>query len=142
MKLVLILSLAGCALTSEATTPDYPHFRGAAIRVVPPRPEWLAGYAGAEICSGRRGDVRRVRWHIVPGPAFTVDGMAAIGYTDGDDIYLSEPAAERIWVARHEALHHLGFRHYVTTDTANTRRSNATFIGKCKATWPDPADLL
>ena len=109
-----------------------PHFRGTAFRIVPARAEWLAGYAGAEVCSGVRGDVRQIRWHVVPGPHFYVQGTAVVGYADGLDIYLSESAAQTVWVARHEALHTLGFQH----------SDSVVMTDRCHAQYPNVRDAL
>ena len=59
-------------------------------------------------------------------------GVTVIGYTDGWDIYLAEPVANRIWLARHEALHTLGYNGH----------PSSVFATKCKATEPNIEDLL
>jgi hypothetical protein len=135
MKALLLLLLAGCApgcaAHPDATLVPMGDFRGIAVRVTPPRPQWLAGYAGAEVCSGRKGDVRRIRWHIVPDSTFVVAGLTVIGYADGLDIYLAAPHAANVWLARHEALHTLGFLDHPTA-----------VFGRCKAYYPTVSEGL
>ncbi len=133
MRLVPLLLLWGCVLiTPHAERPAYGAFQGKAVRVTPPRPEWLAGYAGAEVCSGRKGDVRLIRWHVVPGPMFKLGPYYFVGYADGHDIYLAEEAASLVWVARHESLHTLGVMH---SDTA-------IMTTRCKAQPPTVSETL
>ena len=134
MRALLLLILAGCSPACARSRVPMGDYRGIAVRVTPPLPQWLAGYAGAEVCSGIRGDVRLIRWHVVPGASFTVNGDAVIGYADGLDIYLAESGAGSVWLARHEALHTLGYKH--------PHADSLVFRVRCRATWPTPSDTL
>jgi hypothetical protein len=127
----LALLMLGCACGPTLVFTQQPQ------RVEVPTPPMLEGYAGAEICSGRNGDVRRIRWWIVPGTSFTVElnGVrhSVWGYADGRDIYLAESKSDRTWLARHEALHTLGY---------DGRHDPAVFQTRCKADWPTTEDSL
>ena len=138
MRMALVISFTmavtlACALTTDlASWQD--DFRLRAIRITPPRPEMLAGYAGAEMCSGKRGDIRKIEWYVVPGPAFAFDdGRLLYGFADGRRIYLAEGQAHRVWLARHEALHTLGY---------GGSHDSVVFQAKCRAHWPYPSDTL
>lgn len=95
-------------------------------------PEWVAGYHEAEACSGRSGDVTRVRWHVVADSSAWMDHGRLAGFRDGDDIYLAESWALDRWVARHESLHQLGFR----------RHDPELFGVRCGALWTFIRDTL
>lgn len=128
----LAVALAACALEATAPMPIQDD-RGKAVRVKTPRIEWLAGYAGAELCSQTRGDVRKVEWYVIPGLTFKVTGSPPLyGFADGRKIYLAESMAKHVWLARHEALHTLGFHHHAAE----------LFVDRCKADWPEPTDTL
>ncbi len=100
--------------------------------LVSPEPEWLAGYREAEACSGRVGDVTRIRWHVVAESSAVMGHGQLVGYTHGRDIYLSEPWSGQRWLARHESLHALGFHQH----------DPALFAVKCHATWGAIRDTL
>ncbi len=110
---LVVLLIVACAMPTDAGL------------VAVANPEWVAGYHEAEACSGRSGDVTRVRWHVVPDSSEVLQRGRLIGYRQGDDIYLARDWASQRWLARHESLHHLGFR----------RHDPALFGVRCHATW-------
>lgn len=112
--LVLLLS---CALPDEPTTA--------------PEPDWLAAWTEAEACSGRTGDVTRIRWHLVDDAAPVMRYGKLGGHQQGRDIYLARSYNWR-WIARHEALHALGYGGH-PPDIFETR---------CHATFADHRDTL
>ena len=134
MKMALVISFTmavtlACAFNGLAWQGD---FRQLGIRVKP-TPEMLAGYAGAELCSGKRGDIRKIEWYVIPGWSFqSPKGDPLFGYADGKRIYLAGEQAHRVWLSRHEALHTLGFGDH----------PESLFVGRCKAHWPSPSDTL
>lgn len=93
---------------------------------------WRLAYQQAEQCSGRRGDFDRVHWTVVPGYSFERGGKQVIGFTDGHHIYLAGDWATTLWVARHEALHSLGFHAHDPT----------LFGVRCHATFETAADSV
>ncbi len=101
MLLPILALLLSCAVLPTEVTQS-------AVQV-PVESGWRVAWAEAEACSGRAGDLARVRWYIVPGHSFPVGDTLAIGFTTGERIYLAEDWADTRWVARHEALHALGF---------------------------------
>ena len=128
----LLAALAACALEVTAPLP-YVDDRAKAIRQPKPPLEWLAGYAQAEICSGIRGDIRKIEWYLVPGSTFRFgDSGPLFGYADGRRIYIAESMKRHPWLARHEALHTLGYGGHDST----------LFQARCKADWPFPSDTL
>ena len=113
---LMVGSCAGCAMRSTLVAPDLPYWamhddwspEGA--YAVTPDSMWLAEYAAAESCSGLRGDVSKVRWHLVPGKDFegvTTDGtrIRFVGYSIRGDIYIAESRKNFEWIIRHESLH-------------------------------------
>jgi len=62
-----------------------------------------------ESCSGRRGDLRAIRWYVVPNvSSIDVDGEQVQGVTFGTDrIVLAEPYRLDGSLVRHEMLHAL-----------------------------------
>ncbi len=125
MKSALLAVLyLGCAV-AVPSEPDMPLYQT-------PNPEWIAGYHEAERCTGRQGDVTRIRWHVVPGDSFRVDGEQLIGLTIGHDIYLAENWAGHRWLARHEAIHALGIHDHPST----------VYNTACHAIWGDIREIL
>jgi len=61
-----------------------------------------------ESCSGRQGDLRAIRWYVVPNAAYIdVDGQQVHGETVGNRIVLADSHALDGPLVRHEMLHAL-----------------------------------
>lgn len=97
---------------------------------------FIAQYHAAEQCVGKRGDVTKVKWQIVPGAYFTSPaGEQVIGFWDAETHTISIAAAwiNHPWVLRHEAIH----------DLIGPGHAEYPFGMPCHATWgflvdPDP----
>lgn len=132
----VVLLLLGACLPPPVLVPKAPGFRERAALVPKPWPNWLVGWAEAELCSGRTADLTKVRWWLLPDSSFTVDSdtTRVIGFVEGNNIYLAEPWAWRTWLPRHEALHVRGYD--------GTHRKDI-FVERCKALGGhDPQDSL
>jgi hypothetical protein len=79
-----------------------------AERFAPPA-VYARWWAMTEACSGRSGDLGRVRWYRVPVSQFIYRGQPAGGYTSRytNRIVLTEQSIERGTIVRHEMLHAL-----------------------------------
>jgi hypothetical protein len=61
-----------------------------------------------ESCSGRQGDLRAIRWYIVPGAtSIDIDGKSVQGVTIGNRIVLADAYRLDGSLVRHEMLHAL-----------------------------------
>lgn len=90
-----------------------------------------AGFAAwwqkTEDCSGRTGDLHRIRWFVVPGDGFACPGGECVGrWQDGHDIYISEAWLDNEMVVRHEMLHDL---------LGKPGHPNPPFGQGCPLTW-------
>jgi hypothetical protein len=82
----------------------------------------------AEACSGKTGDYDRVKWHVIPGPAFPCKVGKCIGeWNQPHEITIAGDFQNTDWVIRHEILHDLVGSHY-PGDTL-------LWGVACKATW-------
>jgi hypothetical protein len=71
---------------------------------------FIAQYHAAEKCTGKTGDVTRVKWQIVQGQFFNSPaGEQVIGYWDDKTRTISIASAwvNHPWVIRHESIHDL-----------------------------------
>ena len=97
---------------------------------------FIAQYHAAEKCTGKQGDVTKVKWQIVPGQWFTSPaGEQVIGFWDKDTRTISIAAAwvNHPWVMRHESIH----------DLLGPGHAEYPYGMPCRATWgflldPDP----
>ena len=76
------------------------------------RPEWVRWYARAEACSGRTGQVARVRWHtvlpLVWDRFFWYDDRITAGlWIRPNALYLSDALTSDSVTVMHESLHHI-----------------------------------
>lgn len=106
-RALVVLSLVGAAGCDLFTGPDLP---SGAVRFEPPA-RYRVWWDMVQECSGRTGDLRRVRWYQVPGAPTLVGPDQGIvngqWYRDGNRIVLAGTAVLQGEVVRHEMLHAL-----------------------------------
>jgi len=104
LALVCACTAAMSIACSELTAP----LPSGAIEWTPPA-RFALWWQMTESCSGRQGDLRAIRWYVVPNvSSIDVDGEKVQGVTFGTDrIVLAEPYRLDGSLVRHEMLHAL-----------------------------------
>src|SRR3954468_22975224 len=93
-------SMESCARSSALPTVP-----ANAVALVPP-PAYSLWWQLTEECSGRTGDLNRIRWYVVPSAQhLRINGLPADGYWRGDTIVLADSAKLAGSLVRHEMLH-------------------------------------
>ncbi len=106
MPVAVLVSLVSC----EVLGPSAPLPHNAVALVAPP--EYEGWWAQTEACSGRRGNLKDIRWFVVPGVAtfMTREGLKVGRWSrggDGTEIVLAGDYVSDELVVRHEMLHAL-----------------------------------
>lgn len=105
---LLLSSLAACAVPRAAGAPLAPVERAWEVPTLELYTEW---WRKTEECSGRTGDMSRVRFYAVDAPngAIGLNGTIAHGWwvRQGNRIYLPANGLGEEWLVRHEMLHAL-----------------------------------
>lgn len=108
MGRMLVVTLFGIGVAScDAPTAPLP---AGAVPYAPFPPQMAEWWAQTEDCSGRRGDLSKVRFYIVPNAStFEWEGRQVIGLwmAAGQRIILASEYAFRARNVRHEMLHAL-----------------------------------
>jgi hypothetical protein len=116
---VLLVLVVGCA-DLFAPMPGDPMLIG-------PPPQWIHWYHVAEDCSGRTGNVDRVRWYLYPGDLIPRNHTtqrreaAAVTWTQAHKIAIAEAYELDSVTVIHESLHDILGSHGHSTDIFGSR---------------------
>jgi hypothetical protein len=121
--MLLLSSLTACAAPKVAGAPLAPIERAWEVPTLELYTEW---WRKTEECSGRKGEMREVKFFAVDAPtgAIGLNGTVAHGWwvRQGNRIYLPANALGEEWLVRHEMLHALLQR---------GSHPNEQFVGAC-----------